>query len=148
MDPRNTLVDVAAKVMNGVHRAVLRWSGGRILNTAFGMPVVELHTTGRKSGARRTTMLTTPMRDDDRVVLIASKGGDDRNPEWYRNLVADPNVELTMDGTTRKMRARTATAEEKAELWPEITRRYDGYAGYQQRTSRDIPVIICEPRDG
>ena len=148
MDPRNVLVDMTAKVMNGMHKAVLHLSGGRVLKTAFGMPVVELHTTGRKSGARRTTMLTTPMRDDDRVVLIASKGGDDRQPDWYRNLVADPEVEITMDATTRKMRARTATAEEKAELWPQITRTYQGYAGYQQRTSRDIPVVICEPRDG
>lgn len=148
MDTRNVLVDVTAKVMNGMHRAVLHLSRGRVLNTAFGMPVVELHTTGRKSGARRTTMLTTPMRDDHRVVLIASKGGDDRQPDWYRNLVADPDVEITMDGSTRKMRARTATAEEKAELWPQITRTYQGYAGYQQRTSRDIPVVICEPRDG
>jgi deazaflavin-dependent oxidoreductase (nitroreductase family) len=148
VDARNVLVDVTAKVMNGMHRAVLHLSGGRVLNTAFGMPVVELHTTGRKSGARRTTMLTTPMRGDDRVVLIASKGGDERHPDWYRNLVADPDVEITMDGTTRKMRARTATAEEKAELWPQITRTYQGYAGYQQRTSRDIPVVICEPRDG
>src|SRR5262245_22556052 len=148
MDPRNALVDVTAKVMNGMHRAVLRLSGGRVLNTAFGMPVVELHTVGRKSGVRRTTMLTTPIRDDDRVVLIASKGGDDRQPDWYRNLVADPDVEITMDGSSRKMRARTATTEEKAELWPHITRTYQGYAGYQQRTSRDIPVVICEPRDG
>jgi len=147
MDPRNVIVDVTAKVMNAMHRAVLQLSGGRVLNTAFGMPVVELHTTGRKSGARRTTMLTTPMRDDDRVVLIASKGGDDRQPDWYRNLVADPGVGITMEGITRKMRARTATAEEKAELWPQITRTYPGYAGYQQRTSRDIPVVICEPRD-
>jgi deazaflavin-dependent oxidoreductase (nitroreductase family) len=88
------------------------------------------------------------MRDDDRVVLIASKGGDDRQPDWYRNLVADPDIEITMDGTSRKMRARTATAEEKAELWPQITKVYSGYAGYQQRTSRDIPVVICEPHNG
>jgi deazaflavin-dependent oxidoreductase (nitroreductase family) len=147
MGSRDVFVDVAAKVMDAGHRAVLRLSGGRVLNTAFGMPVVELHTTGRKSGARRSTMLTTPIREEDRVVLVASKGGDDRHPDWYRNLVADPDVELTMDGTTRKMRARTATEEEKAELWPDITKVYKGYEGYQQRTSRDIPVIICEPRD-
>src|SRR3954464_12047986 len=118
MDPQNALVDISAKVMNGVHRAVLRLSGGRVLNNAFGMPVVELHTTGRKSGVRRATMLTAPIAEQDRVVLVASKGGDDRHPDWYRNLIADPDVEITTDGTTRKMRARAATAEEKAELWP------------------------------
>ena len=147
MDARNVVTDIAAKVMSTSHRVVLRLSGGRVLNTAFGMPVVELHTTGRKSGAPRSTMLTTPIREDDRVVLIASKGGDDRNPDWYRNLVADPDVEVTMDGVTRKMRARTATPAEKTELWPRITETYEGYGGYQQRTSRDIPVVICEPRD-
>src|SRR5262245_17056778 len=147
MDARNVFTDVAAKVMNTGHRVILRLSGGRVLNTAFGMPVVELHTTGRKSGARRSTMLTTPLQEDDRVVLIASKGGDDRDPDWYRNLVANPDVEVTTAGATRKMRARTASAEEKAELWPRITESYKGYAGYQQRTSRDIPVVICEPRD-
>jgi deazaflavin-dependent oxidoreductase (nitroreductase family) len=146
MDARHTLTDLTAKVMNGAHRVVLHVTGGRVLNTAFGMPVVELHTIGRKSGARRTTMLTTPIRDDDRVVLIASKGGDDRDPDWYRNLVANPEVEVTMDGKTFEMRARTATTEEKTELWPEITKIYKGYEGYQQRTTRDIPVIICERR--
>ena len=65
---------------------------------------------------------------------------------WYLNLVANPDVELTMNGTTRPMRARTASAEEKAALWPRITKVYRGYAGYQKRTGRDIPVIICEPR--
>ena len=142
------MTDIASKVMSTSHRVVLRLSGGRVLNTAFGMPVVELHTTGRKSGARRSTMLTTPIRGDDRVVLIASKGGDDRDPDWYRNLVANPDVEITMDGTTRKMRARTASPEEKANLWPQITESHKGYAGYQQQTSRDIPVVICEPRAG
>jgi len=148
MEARNVFTDIAAKVMNTSHRLVLQLSGGRVLSTAFGMPVVELHTTGRKSGARRSTMLTSPIVEDDRVVLIASKGGDDRDPDWYRNLVANPDVEVTMDGATRKMRARTATPDEKAGLWPRITESYKGYAGYQQRTSRDIPVVICEPRDG
>jgi deazaflavin-dependent oxidoreductase (nitroreductase family) len=141
------MVDIAGKLMSSGHRAILRLSGGKMLNTAFGMQVVELHTTGRKSGAKRSTMLTAPIHESDRVVLIASKGGDDRHPDWYRNLVANPEVEVTIDGVTREMRARTASQEEKAELWPDITATYQGYAGYQRRTDRDIPVIICEPRD-
>ncbi|HEX7133115.1 MAG TPA: nitroreductase/quinone reductase family protein, partial [Iamia sp.] len=80
------------------------------------------------------------------VVLVASKGGDDRDPLWYGNLVAQPDVEVTIAGTTTPMRARTATAEERAELWPRITTAYKGYAGYQKRTDREIPVVICEPR--
>lgn len=79
-------------------------------------------------------------------MLVASKGGDDRNPEWHKNLVADPDVELTVLGATLPYRARTATPEEKAELWPQITAKYKGYANYQKRTSRDIPVVICELR--
>jgi deazaflavin-dependent oxidoreductase (nitroreductase family) len=91
-------------------------------------------------------MLTAPVHDDGRYVLVASKGGDDRHPEWYLNLVANPDIELTVAGTTMPMTARTATAEEKAELWPQIISAYKGYAGYQRRSARDIPVVICEPR--
>jgi deazaflavin-dependent oxidoreductase (nitroreductase family) len=92
-------------------------------------------------------MLTTAVHDDARVVLVASKGGDDRDPQWYRNLTANPEVELTMEGETKKMRARTASPEEKAALWPAIVSSYKGYAAYQKRADRDIPVVICEPRD-
>ncbi len=139
------VTDVVVKVMNVVHRAALRATGGRLGKTVFGMEAVELHTTGRKSGQRRSVMLTAPIIDERRIVLVASKGGDDRHPDWYHNLVADPSVELTHAGATRRMTARTATPEEKAELWPKITASYKGYAGYQKRTERDIPVVICEP---
>lgn len=145
---QQSAADVGLKGMNLLHRTVLRLSGGRLLNRPFGMPTVELHTTGRRSGRRRSTLLTAPVHDERRTVLVASKGGDDRNPEWYLNLVANPDVELTIDGVTCPMRARTATPEEKAELWPQVTGKYKGYASYQRRTERDIPVIICEPRAG
>jgi deazaflavin-dependent oxidoreductase (nitroreductase family) len=144
----DTITDAAAKLMNATHRIVLRLSGGRVLNSAFGMPAVELHTIGRKTGRSRATMLTAPVIEHERVVLVASKGGDDRQPDWYRNLVANPDVELTIEGTTRPMRARTASPEEKAELWPRIVAAYKGYGGYQKRTDRDIPVVICEPAAG
>lgn len=146
MSIRDAVTDIGAKAMNAGHRAILKVSGGRLLSTAFGMPAIELHTIGRRSGARRTTMLTTPVHDDDRIVLVASKGGDDRHPAWFLNLVAQPDVEITIDGTTRPMRARVASTDEKAELWPRITSAYKGYASYQRRTDRDIPVVICEPR--
>ena len=79
-------------------------------------------------------------------MLVASKGGDERDPEWYRNLVADPDVELTVGGATEAMTARTATDAERAELWPRIVKASPNYAGYQRRTSRQIPVVIVEPR--
>jgi len=139
------LADLGFKVMNRGHRAIVELSGGRVLGSAFGMPVVELHTVGRISGAPRSTMLTAPVIDGDRIVLVASKGGNDRDPDWYRNLLAHPEIELTMAGRRRPMRARPASAQEKAELWPRVVAAYKGYDGYQHRTQRDIPLVICEP---
>jgi len=138
--------DFGFKFMNAAHRVVLRLSGGHLLSNPFGMPAVELHTIGAKTGLPRATMLTSPVHDAERVVLVASKGGADRNPLWLGNLVAHPEVELTIKGVTTKMLARVASPAEKAELWPEIVSAYKGYAGYQTKTERDIPVVICVPR--
>jgi len=146
MDMQQYLADISLKTASQVHRAIVHLTGGRLLNSALGMPVVELHTVGRKSGRPRSTMLTAPVVDGDRVVLVASKGGDDRDPDWYLNLLAHPEVELTMGGRRRPMRARRASPEEKAELWPRVTAAYQGYGSYQRRTERDIPLVICEPR--
>lgn len=140
------VADLGFKAMNHAHRTIVQLSGGRVLASAFGMPVVELHTVGRTSGRHRSTMLTAPVIDGDLVVLVASKGGDDRDPDWFRNLVAHPDIELTMAGRRRLMRARQASAQEKAELWPRVVAAYKGYDGYQRRTERDIPLVICEPR--
>jgi deazaflavin-dependent oxidoreductase (nitroreductase family) len=134
------------RLMNRAHRGLLAVTGGRIGSRVGSMPVVELHTTGRSSGARRSVVLTSPVHEDGRYVLVASKGGDPRHPSWYLNLVAHPDVELTVGGRTLPMQARTANADERAALWPCITRVYSGYAGYQRKTSREIPVVICEPR--
>jgi deazaflavin-dependent oxidoreductase (nitroreductase family) len=146
MSRPRTLPDLGFKLMGRSHRAILRLSGGRILNSAFGMPVLELRTTGRTTGQVRTTMLTTPVHDDNRVVLVASKGGDDHDPQWYRNLQVNPDVEIVLAGKTRTLRARTASPDEKAELWPQILGAYKGYGDYQARAKRDIPVVICESR--
>ncbi len=91
-------------------------------------------------------MLTTPVHDEGRYVLVASKAGDDRDPDWYRNMVATPEFTLeTMEGETLDLVARTASSEEKAELWPRIVDAYRGYDGYREKTERDIPVVIAEP---
>ncbi len=146
MQTPDKVIEIGAWMLEHSHRALLAVSGGRFPKKVLGMQPVELHTTGRRSGQPRSTMLTSPICEPDRIVLVASKGGHRDHPDWYKNLVAHPDVELTIDGVTRPMRARTASAEEKRELWPTITAAYRGYEGYQRNTDRDIPVVICEPR--
>lgn len=138
-------LDVGAWMLENGHRLLLKVSGGRFPKRILGMQPVELHTTGRTSGQRRSTLLTAPICEPDRVVLVASKGGHQQHPDWYRNLVAHPDVEITIDERTQAYRARTASPEEKAAIWPTIVARYRGYEGYQRNTDRDIPVVICEP---
>jgi deazaflavin-dependent oxidoreductase (nitroreductase family) len=137
--------DTIGKVGNFIHRNIFRASSGRLLGNLGGMAVVELTTTGRKSGLARSTMLTAPIVDGDTVVLVASWGGDDRHPLWYLNLRDNPDVEITMGGKHRKMKARTATPDEKSRMWPQVTSKYKGYAGYQTKTTRDIPLVILDP---
>jgi deazaflavin-dependent oxidoreductase (nitroreductase family) len=137
--------DAFYKVGTGIHRAIFNVSKGRIFGKAFGMPFVELLTTGRRSGKERSTMLSVPIVDGDRLVLVASFGGDERHPAWYLNLRANPEVRVTIAGSTRTMIARSATEEERVELWPQITSTFAGYARYQERIDRKIPVIILEP---
>ena len=146
MSRKQSLADIGFRVLNRFHRSVIGASRGRIGRSAFGMTVVELHATGRTSGLPRSTILTAPVVDGDRIVLVASKGGDDRNPEWFANVLANPDVELSIEGQRRAMRARVATDDERDELWPQVIRAYKGYGGYRERTSRVIPMIICEPR--
>jgi deazaflavin-dependent oxidoreductase (nitroreductase family) len=148
MTLQHTMTDIGMKGMNRAHRIVRGITRGKILSSAFGMPAIELHTIGSKSGQKRATMLTSPIHDEHRVIVIASKGGDDRNPQWYGNLTANPDVEITMEGQTKPYRARTASPEEKAALWDQIVASYKGYAGYQKKTTRDIPVVICELKAG
>jgi deazaflavin-dependent oxidoreductase (nitroreductase family) len=138
-------IEVGAWMLEHGHRALLKLSGGRFPKTVAGMQPVELTTIGRKTGLRRPTLLTSPIYGEDRVVLVASKGGYSDDPIWYKNLVANPEVEIMVGERTRKMRARTASPDEKATLWPELVKVYKGYASYQRNTTRDIPVVICEP---
>ncbi|MBA3268322.1 MAG: nitroreductase family deazaflavin-dependent oxidoreductase [Acidimicrobiia bacterium] len=137
--------DIFLRAVNVLHRNVFRLSKGRIANRGLGMPVVELTTTGRKSGRTRTVMLTSPVQEGERLVIVASKGGDDRHPDWFLNLRDQPRVDVRMDGATQSMNARIATSAEKAELWPKVVAAYKGYAQYQKRTERDIPLVILEP---
>jgi deazaflavin-dependent oxidoreductase (nitroreductase family) len=146
MNLKQRWVDLGFKVLNAMHRATLHVSAGRVGGSIKSMPMVELLTIGRKSGLVRSTMLLAPIVDGARVIIVASKGGDDRNPDWYRNLLVHPDVELVVSGEQRPMRARPATLEEEGLLWPRVVTSYKGYASYRERTTRDIPLVICEPR--
>ena len=138
--------DRRLKLMNAVHRSVLRVTGGRVGRSVGKMPAVELTTVGRKTGKVHSVMLTVPVREGDTLVVVASRGGDDRHPAWYLNLQANPVVQLSLQGgPAQSMRAHTATPEERARLWPQVTAAYKGYAGYQKRTSREIPLVLLEP---
>ena len=133
--------------MESSHRFLQRLTRGRAGWKIAGMPVLELTTTGRRSGERRSTLLTSPLRDRDAYVVVASRGGDDRHPAWFLNLRNDPNVEVAVEGRPRiTMTARIANPEERARMWPLITTKYANYAGYQQKTEREIPLVLLEPR--
>ncbi|MDQ4118901.1 MAG: nitroreductase family deazaflavin-dependent oxidoreductase [Actinomycetota bacterium] len=139
--------DLVLKGMNAAHRVLIAVTGGRVGRDAFGMPVLELTTVGRRSGEPRSVLLTAPLTDGDAYVVVASRGGDDRHPAWFLNLRDRPDVEVAVkDGPRRPMRARIADRETRARLWPQIAGRYRNYAGYQRRTEREIPLVLLEPR--
>jgi deazaflavin-dependent oxidoreductase (nitroreductase family) len=137
--------DAFLKGMNLFHRGLLKLSGGRLGWSGQGMPVVELTTTGRKSGQPRTVMLTSPVQEGDTIVIVASRGGDDQHPAWFLNLRDDPDVEVTTRDGKRRMTARVANAEERARLWPLVIADHQNYAGYQTKTEREIPLVLLEP---
>lgn len=138
--------DLQLKTMNAVHRTLLTLSGGRIGWRGGGMPVLKLTTTGRKSGQPRTVMLTSPVQKGDTIVIVASRGGDDFHPAWFLNLQDDPSVGVQFAGKPEApMHARIATTDERADLWPQVTAAYKGYANYQTKTQREIPLVLLEP---
>lgn len=138
--------DVALKTMNTVHRLILKASGGRLGWKTGGMPVLELTTTGRKSGASRAVMLTSPIQVGESLVIVASRGGDDHHPAWFLNLQANSAVKVARNGKPAvPMAARVATTAERTELWPKVEAAYKGYAGYQKRTDREIPLVFLDP---
>jgi deazaflavin-dependent oxidoreductase (nitroreductase family) len=131
--------------MSALNVWVYRLSGGRIGGRFLrGAPVCLVTTTGRKSGEPRTAPLLY-LADGPRVVIVASQGGMSKHPVWYLNLTANPRCTVEIGSEKRAMVARTASAEEKAALWPRLVAMYRDYADYQARTERDIPVVILEP---
>jgi deazaflavin-dependent oxidoreductase (nitroreductase family) len=138
--------DLVFKTMNAVHRVLLKLTGNRVGAVISGMPSLELTTIGRKSGEPRSVMLTSPVQEGDTYVIVASAGGNESHPAWFLNLRDNPAVEVQVAGKPKQhMRARVATAEERARLWPLVTSKFKNYAGYQKRTDREIPLVLLEP---
>ncbi len=120
-------------------------SGGERGHEWQGVPTLLLTTRGRRSGKLRRTALIYGRHGDDYVV-VASKGGAKDHPLWYRNLTADPEVRVQVGAEEFPARARTATAEEKPELWRMMVEIFPNYEQYQEKTTRDIPVVVLEPQ--
>ena len=130
------------------HTLVYRASGGLIGHRIPGLPqMLLLEHVGAKSGERRTSPLVY-FEDGDDVVLVASKGGHPKHPAWFHNLKANPDVIVQIGRERRPVRARVATAAERERLWPKAVETYSGYADYQARTERQIPLVILERRAG
>ncbi len=134
---------VRVKMLSRLHRGLFRASGGRLGGRLAGMPVLLLTTRGRRSGRPRTVPLTY-FREGGSIVLVASYGGRPSHPAWFLNLEATPDVEVRIGRERRRLRARRAAPEERARLWPQVVAGYSGYAAYQDRTSREIPLAVLE----
>lgn len=140
---RKVGIELAARV----DPALLKITRGRFATTAF-FPLVTLITKGRKSGKERRTTLVYFTRDDD-VILVASSFGREKNPAWYYNATATPDVELEADGVSHPYRVFETEGEEREELFALAESLYPGYTQYRERTAgiREIPVLRLKPRD-
>ena len=124
---------------------VFKKSKGRLMKTfPGGYPICIVETIGARSGRKREiALIHLPMGED--VLLVASQGGMEKHPVWYYNIVAHPEVSITMGGTTRRMLAHLASDDEKRDLWPHLLSLYPDFDEYQARTDRNIPVFRCSP---
>ena len=121
-----------------------RANAGKVGGNFAGAPLLLLHTLGARSGHPRVSPL---MYQDlgGPVAVFASKAGAPTNPDWYHNLRANPEVSAEIGSETRRFRARVATADERNRIWEKQKRDYPGFAEYEAKTDRDIPVVILDP---
>lgn len=146
MRAADRLWPVLNRLMQG-HVAVYRATAGRIGHSFPGSPpMLLLDHVGARSGVARTTPLVY-VRDGEDVVVVASKGGHPRHPAWLHNLRAGPDTTIQIGSEHREVTAREATREERERLWPLAVATYGGYRGYQERTRREIPLVVLERRE-
>jgi F420H(2)-dependent quinone reductase len=142
--PYNAPIAAAQKWATRLHASLFRATDGRVGGRMLGSPVLLLVATGRKSGRRRTTPLLY-LEDGDRYVIVASNGGAAKHPVWWLNLRANPDATVEIGGRKTRVRATEAQGAEKARLWKELVRMYPSYENYQERTDREIPVVLLDP---
>jgi deazaflavin-dependent oxidoreductase (nitroreductase family) len=131
--------------MNRVHRLAQRVSGGRLGWTAMGMPMLELTTTGRRSGQPHAVLLAAPIHEDGAYVVVASAGGNDRPPAWLLNVQADRVVRVRRGRVAQPMHATVASTDERAAWWDQIVAAYPHYGRYQDKTEREIALVRLSP---
>ena len=132
----------------GLHGTLYRATNGLIGHRIPGLaPMLVLDHTGARSGIERSTVLLY-VTDGDNLVIVASKGGYPKHPAWFHNLRANPNTTVQVGSERRAVRARVADPDERVRLWPKVVHAYGGYADYQARTDREIPLVILEPQAG
>ena len=132
--------------LNDFNRGIIdefRANGGKVGGPFEGAPMLILHSKGARSGAEREHPLVYGLHGDD-VVVFASKGGAPADPAWYLNLVANPGATIEIGTETRRVRARVAEGDERERIWSRQKQEMPGFAEYEQKTSRQIPVVILE----
>lgn len=122
-----------------------RANGGRVGGQFEGSPLLLLHSTGARSGAERLNPMMY-QKVGQAFAVFASKAGGPTNPDWYHNLLANPDATIEVGTDTVPVRARVADADERTSIWEEQKRRYPGFADYERKTDRQIPVVILEPK--
>ena len=131
------------RMLGRMHVRLYRLTGGRFVGRVGKAPILLLTTTGRRSGEPRTSPLLY-FRDGERLAIVASFGGNPKHPVWYLNLTANPAVKVQVGRERFDATASTATPEERERLWPQLVAIYPGYAGYQEKTTREIPIVLLE----
>jgi F420H(2)-dependent quinone reductase len=144
--PSGSLRLKLTNLVTGANVWIYRRTSGRVGGRIGTAPVLLVDHVGRKSGRARTTPLLY-LQDGRDLVIVASRAGSDSTPAWWLNLKANPATTAQVGPARRKVITHQATPEEKAALWPRLVEMYGDYAVYQQRTKREIPVIILSPAD-
>lgn len=142
--PYPRVAALAQRALAALHARLYRASGGRLGGRIVGSPVFVLVTTGRRSGAERHTPLLY-LPDGDDMVIVASNGGTASHPAWLLNLQADPHASAILGDRRMSVTAAEAAGDDKRRLWERLVQMYPGYAGYQRRTDREIPVVRLRP---